>query len=240
MSALVLTLGLAGSALGVAAYGVFSPRSRLFGPLLYRGPKTASSGIALTFDDGPSLDATPRILDALDECGVRAAFFVIGANAEQRPGLVERMAREGHVVANHSYDHAAFGMFRGDSYWHEQLSRTDAVIEAIIGRRPALFRPPMGMKQPELMRALQACGHTTVTWSQRGFDGIPTSAERIVSRLAPRVRDGDVIALHDGFQRAATAGIATAQALPRLIAALRARHLEPKRLDELLQIRAYR
>jgi peptidoglycan/xylan/chitin deacetylase (PgdA/CDA1 family) len=229
-----------GTASGVAVYGVFAPRSSLFGRVVYRGPRSLPARVALTFDDGPSADLTPKLLDQLAELQVQAAFFVIGRNAERHPELVRRMDAEGHLIAGHSYDHSAWGMFYRHRYWRAQLTRTEQTLAAITGKRPALFRPPMGLKHPALLRVLQERGLTLVTWSRRALDGVPTSSESILQRLAPRARPGDILALHDGHRLSPAVGNdATLRALPPLVAALRNRGLQPVRLDELIGVAPY-
>jgi peptidoglycan-N-acetylglucosamine deacetylase len=220
-------------------YTVVSPRSTFWGPVIHRGDDSQPR-YALTFDDGPTADSTARILDTLGELGAKAAFFVIGRNVESAPDLVRRMYDEGHVVANHSYDHSHFGMMRMGWYWERQFTRTDGLIRDIIGQKPALFRPPMGARQGHVMSAARRHGHTVVTWSRRGFDGVTTTAERIVNRLAPSTRAGEIVVLHDGVEphlkRDPTGTVA---AVGPLIRRLRDRGLEPARLDELICVNPY-
>ena len=235
-------LAVAASAAGAAlAGGTFAPRSSFWGPVLSRAPKGQGQGVALTFDDGPTPGATDRVLDVLGELGVKAAFFVVGRNVQRHPMLVERMHAEGHVVANHTMDHAHFGVFRRQGYWRRQVDDTDETIRQIIGRRPALFRPPMGIKTLHITRAATASGHAIVTWTRRAFDGVATSPDRIVQRLGPTSGLGDILLLHDGVEPHATRRdpSATVAALRPLVESLRRRNLEPRPLDEMLGVRAY-
>lgn len=235
------TIGVGAAVLGgVAAYGLVAPRSRLWAPVIYRGASTDPPRVTLTFDDGPTPGSTPGILDTLAELEVRAAFFVIGMNAARWPDLIERIDAEGHIIGNHSYDHAYFGTMHRTAYWQRQLQRTDDVIESIIGKRPAMFRPPMGLKTGHLAAAARQSGHAIVTWSRRAFDGIPTRSERIVSWVVPAARAGDIVLLHDGCGRKPAPDTAGAvAALHPLILGLRRRGLEPVRLDELIDLAAY-
>ena len=223
----------------VVAHGTFVPRSSFWGPVLSNAP--AADGVALTFDDGPTPGATDRILDALGELGATAAFFVVGRNAERHPQLVKRMHDEGHVVGNHTLDHSHFGMLGRRRYWRRQIDDADRVIRQVIGRRPALFRPPMGIKTAHLFKAAAATGHTVVTWTRRGMDGIGTTPRRIVRRLGPTSRPGDILLLHDGLEphavRRDTA--ATVAAIRPLVQQLRSRGLEPRPLDAMLAVPAY-
>jgi peptidoglycan/xylan/chitin deacetylase (PgdA/CDA1 family) len=195
----------------------------------------------LTFDDGPTEGPTCRVLDALGEAGARATFFVIGVNARKYPRVVRRMFDEGHVVANHTFDHSHYGVFRLRRYWDDQLVRTRELIADLIGRRPALFRPPMGLRTGHCANAATRSGHRMVTWTRRARDGVMTTRGQILERLAPTTRAGDVLVLHDGvepngFRRDPQA---TVEAVGPLISALRERGLEPGRLDEAAGVGAY-
>jgi peptidoglycan/xylan/chitin deacetylase (PgdA/CDA1 family) len=224
----------------VLAVGTFGPRSNFWGTVLSRGVN--ARGVALTFDDGPTPGGTDRVLDALGELGVRAAFFVVGRNVLQHPSLVERMHAEGHVVANHSFDHSHFGMFGRRTYWRRQLEQTDEAILRVTGKRPALFRPPMGQKTGHMTRAASITGHSIVTWTRSAFDGVGASPERIVRRVTGPARAGDILLLHDGLEPNAIRRdpSATVAAVRPLVARLRAMGLEPQPLDEMLGLAAYR
>jgi len=225
---------------GALAYVSVAPTSCFWGPVVHRGDTGGVPRYALTFDDGPCERATPLILDTLRDLNARAAFFVIGVNARRSPRVVRRMYDEGHVVANHSFDHSHFGVMRLGRYWDRQLRQTDELLESIIGVRPALFRPPMGVRHIHLTRAVRRSGHTLLTWTRRGLDGVTTSAERIVHRLVPPTRAGDILILHDGIDpNMKRDPSATVAAVRPLILGLRERGLEPAPLDELIGVAPY-
>lgn len=238
----ILATGLAGAAVffSLGTYGAARPDSTMWGPVIARGPRDGAS-VALTFDDGPLPSATDRVLDALGESGVRAAFFVIGRCAERWPDLVRRMHDEGHLVANHSYDHHPFGLVGRERYWAREIRRADDVIADVVGRRPTLFRPPMGIKHWHLMNAAADLGRHVVTWSRRAMDSKPMDSASIVDRLVRPAQAGDVMLLHDGvnphLKPQDRAG--TIAAVRPLIAGLEARGLTPVRLDELLALPPY-
>jgi peptidoglycan/xylan/chitin deacetylase (PgdA/CDA1 family) len=216
------------------------PRGRLWGPIHYRGDRN-SNRYALTFDDGPVEGGTDRILDVLGEMNVKAAFFVIGRNVRVRPDLVVRMDREGHLVGNHTYDHWRMASMRLRRYWDRQVRQTDEAIQELIGRRPAMFRPPLGVKSPYINGAAARANQAMVMWTRRAIDGVPaTTPEKILRRLVPHTRGGDVLLLHDGaepgFSRDPSATVAC---LRPLVEQLREKGLEPVRLDELLQLPGY-
>jgi len=238
MSPVLATIS-AATAIGIGfTYATVFPGSQLWGKVLMRGPNT-SRAVALTFDDGPTPGATDAILDVLESHNARATFFVIGANAERHPDLLRRIHSRGHLLANHTYHHAHHGWLGTPRYWRDEIQRTDDIIHQAIGLRPAIFRPPMGIKTYFTLNEARRLGHTTVAWSRRAMDGISTTPERILLRLA-ELTPGDIVLLHDGIQPHRTRDPrATAEALPRLIDSIRGQNLEPKRLDELLGISGY-
>lgn len=188
--------------------------------------------VALTFDDGPDPQRTPAVLDLLARQGVRATFFVVGARAEAHPELVRRMAAEGHVVGNHSYTHSWRFPLRSLGRTVEELRRTGEVLLRITGRRPRLFRPPFGVTNPTIARAVRRLGLDPVGWSIRSLDTMGQSPERVAARILRRLHPGAVILLHDrcaGSER--LVGL--------LVEGLRSRGLEPVTLPELFDIEAY-
>jgi peptidoglycan/xylan/chitin deacetylase (PgdA/CDA1 family) len=220
-------------------YATVWPTSTFWGPAIARGP-TDTRQIALTFDDGPTPGSTDRVLEILAKTGLKAAFFVVGVNAQRDPELLGRIHEQGHLIANHTFDHSHYTVFGHLRYWKRQIGETDDLVESMIGVRPALFRPPMGVKTWHTARATRELGHTLVTWSRRAMDGFPTRAEQIVRRLSG-ARAGDILLLHDGVEPHSPHRdrSATIEALPMLIEHLRARELAPVRLDALLGLAPY-
>lgn len=228
------------SASGLLAYGTFTPSSQLWGRVIVRGSATERPAVALTFDDGPTAGPTERVLDLLRESGVPAAFFVVGRNCRRWPGLVRRMHDEGHVVANHTWDHSHAGWMGLRTYWDDQLRRTSDEVAQIIGRRPALFRPPMGIKTAFTLRAARRAGCRTVGWTRRARDGVSTTPAAILARFGAAAA-GDILLLHDGVEPNSPGRDPepTIAALPTLIGELRGLGLELARLDKLLGVGAY-
>ena len=228
------------TASAVMLWGTFVPQSRLWGNVVSRGD-ARSAAVALTFDDGPTPGPTERVLDMLGEAGAKAAFFVVGQNCRRHPRLVARMHDEGHLVANHTFDHAHLGVLRGRRYWTDQLRRTDDAIADAIGLRPALFRPPMGHKTCFTLAAVRRLKLGVVGWTHGARDGLPTTKARILERFED-VDAGDVLLLHDGVQPNTPDRdpAATLEALPTLLARIKDRGLAFARVDTLLGFQAYR
>lgn len=244
MAALAASLGIslaAAAVAGLASRATFVPKSKIWGSLIWEGSCENPPRVALTFDDGPTPGATDRLLDKLDELNIKAAFFAIGRNAERAPALLRRIDQAGHVIGNHTFDHSRYCAFGFTRYWREQMTRADDAISQAIGKRPRLFRPPIGHKTPHTMLAAKATDHVIVTWTDRSWDGLASmTSERIVDHIVPRSRAGTIIVMHDGVEPGRQRDpSATLNALGPMVAGLRARGLEPARLDELINIPAY-
>ncbi len=187
----------AGAAIvGGAAHGAFHRNSPIFGRPITR-VATRDRAVALTFDDGPNPDATPFILDALRERGVKATFFILGRHADQWPALVRRVADEGHAIGNHGWYHRKLH-FKSPAYVRDDLTRGTASIEAASGVHPALFRAPHGFRSPWVTSIARSLGQRTVGWSFGVWDSDRPGIETIVKRTVNGAKPGSILLLHDG------------------------------------------
>ncbi|BDI32857.1 hypothetical protein CCAX7_49080 [Capsulimonas corticalis] len=183
--------------------------------------------IALTFDDGPSPDITPHILDTLAAHDARATFFILGEQARLYPELVRRIAAEGHIVACHGDTHRAMVLMRRWTVVREIQSARAAIVSACpASGAPRLLRPPYGFKSPMLLLAARTLHLTLVTWSVDSGDYRRHGPAEISAAVLKRVKSGDIILLHDGAGRTATA-----DALPVILIALRERGFQPVTLE---------
>jgi peptidoglycan-N-acetylglucosamine deacetylase len=239
--AIALPLGVTTVAVLTSAHATFIPQSSIWGRNISRGPGAGTANrLALTFDDGPIPGFTDRILEILQHHSIPATFFVIGRHADAHPELLSRIDQAGHLIGNHTYDHDHLGCFGGPGYWRDQLHKTDQAILRAIGKRPALFRPPMGIKSCFTTRAARRQGHALVTWSLRGKDGVATTSARILARLVDQAKGGDILTLHDGADpHCQRTPEVTVETLPHLIQQLRARGLQFARLDDLIGLPGY-
>jgi peptidoglycan/xylan/chitin deacetylase (PgdA/CDA1 family) len=149
--------------------------------------------VALTFDDGPDPEYTPRLLDILERHHARATFFMVGKNAESYPELVQRVAQSGHAIGNHSWDHPSFPLISG----LKRRAQIRACARAIAPYGKRLFRPPYGMQN--LVSRLDAAllGYQVVTWNVVTTDWCGGNAVSIAEQVERQVRPGCVIVLHD-------------------------------------------
>ena len=202
------------------------PRSRLLGPNRTRLSSSAAARgeIALTFDDGPDPEVTPKVLDLLDAHGARASFFCIGERAAAHPALVREIITRGHRVENHSARHPMWFGFYGPMRMAREIALAQAWLTAAAGVAPRYFRAPMGIRNPLLAPVLAHLGLGYVSWSRRGFDAVTDDAERVFERIARGLRAGDIVLLHDGptpYAGLRSAGApAVLTVLPRLLSLL--------------------
>lgn len=180
----------------ILALGVFERRSPIFGAVFWKG-SAGGKRVALTFDDGPNEPYTSQILDILKERRVRATFFVAGSNCRRFPGTIERLARDGHEIGNHTWTHEVLPL-KPPSRIEEEIRKTSDIIEKLTGVRPALFRPPHGWRNPWTNAISRRCGCVPVAWTLGVWDTDRPGAEAIARRSLKGVRDGCVILLHDG------------------------------------------
>ncbi len=213
----------AGGAATLLAYSVFYSGSQVFAPVIRR--LSDHRAVALTFDDGPSPVFTPLILEILAKHHAKASFCLIGRNVLRHPALAARIVAEGHTVANHSWDHDHHGIWRSRAYWTDQLEWTSRVMVDTTGKKPALFRAPMGFKTWPQSRAVRHAGLHYLAWRVRGWDTLNWSPETIVRMITSQLRGGDIVTLHDGLEpaRQASSQERTVQALPRIIEAIHRR-----------------
>jgi peptidoglycan-N-acetylglucosamine deacetylase len=194
-------------------------------PTLYHQGAGTPHQVALTFDDGPDPKWTPQILDILKAANVKAAFFLVGQNAEEYPDLVRRIVSEGHEIGNHTYYHPNLALC-----WPEhvriELNATQLLLETITGRSTTLFRPPYAAdtspsKISELtpLELAQDLGYLVVLENIDPQDWARPGADVILQRVKQQRRDGSIILLHDaGGDREQTV-----EALPRILDYLKTR-----------------
>ncbi len=200
--------------------------------------------VVLTFDDGPDPDWTPKILDVLQQKNVKAAFFLIGLQAEKYPNVAQRIYAEGHEIGNHTFTHPDISNIR-KGYMRVELNLAERLFASRLGVKPLLFRPPYSIDQEpdtaDQVRPLeiaQQMGYITVgdkidphDWQDRPAADIVSD---VLSHLPPCDPDdqrcGNIILLHDGGGNRAQ----TVRALPMIIDGLRERGYEIVSVSQLL------
>jgi peptidoglycan-N-acetylglucosamine deacetylase len=177
-----------------------APGRRLGQQRLIWSVSTVEPLAALTFDDGPDPELTPRILEVLAEHGVQATFNVMGWNALRHPDLVRAVVAAGHELGNHTWTHQDLA-FQSALQTRRQLEWGREAIEWTAGVRPRFFRPPRGNLTGSAIEAAAELGYDVLLWSvTRGGAEVGTPAS-VADHLARTVAPGDVVALHDGIGR---------------------------------------
>ncbi|MFE5814521.1 polysaccharide deacetylase family protein [Streptomyces sp. NPDC056479] len=171
--------------------------------------------VALTFDAGPS-EHSARLLDILKDEKVPATFFLLGKrHIEKYPELVERMADEGHEVANHTWDHKRLTELEADEI-REEIDRPNKAIERLIGRRPTLMRPPQGRTNDTVHDICRELGMSEVLWSVTAKDYTTNDSKLIEQRVLDQTERDGIILLHDIYD-------GTVPAVPGIIDELKER-----------------
>jgi len=217
--------------LGIVAYGTSVLSAQFFLPVRYKGDEQSQS-IAITFDDGPVPGNTEKALAILKDHNVKAAFFCIGNRIAAHPDITRQIDDAGHLVCNHSYWHAVTFDLQTSSRIAKELTDTDHVIEATIGKRPNFFRPPYGVTNPMLATAVKKGGYKTIGWSVRSFDTVSQDAAQLMQRITRSLKGGDVVLFHDYCN-------ITLEILPAFLDHVAKRGLKIVRVDELLNEQAY-
>ena len=152
--------------------------------------------VALTFDDGPSSECTPRLLDILKKENVKATFFLVGKNIKENEDIVIRMKNEGHLIGNHTFNHSQLTKLGFDEAV-EEINTTNAWITNISGYTPEYIRPPFGSFTDEL---LSETSMSVVMWNVDPLDWKYKNKDIVTDKILKNVKNGDIILMHDIFE----------------------------------------
>lgn len=211
------------------------PRTSLLGPNLTRLPAAAQARreLALTIDDGPDPQITPRVLDLLDAAGARASFFCIGWRARQSPALCREIVARGHRVENHGDSHSnAFSLF-GPRRMRADVAAAQATLADITGQAPLFFRPTAGLRNPFLEPVLASLDLQLAAWTRRPYDTRDGRPQQVLQRLTRGLGPGDILLMHDGHAALTPEGQPVILAtLPLLLQRLKAESLHTVTLQQ--------
>lgn len=202
--------------------------------ILVRRVNTSLPVVALTFDDGPVIETTTPVLDALQRNQAYATFFLLGKRAENHHDLVKRIIREGHEVGNHSYSHANYNRMNTEEQM-EDIFRTNQIIEIISGQPVRLFRPPGGYLSMDMVDKCQAADLIIAYWTLKQDPKDWRNGKRasaIAKHILDNLEPGQIIILHDGAPNANE----TAKALDILIPELNKRGYACVTLSDLIAL----
>lgn len=216
--------------IGILSWGAFDLRLNFFMPSTTKGQQHTCQ-IAITFDDGPS-PFTLQILDLLDQYQAKASFFCIGAQVSRYPEIAKKIVEKGHVIANHSMNHPYEMGFLSSGKVRIEIEGANRAIEATTGKRTMLYRPPFGVSNPHIAKALQDCNLKSIGWNIRSLDTLNLSEHQIFARIKKRLNPGSIILLHDTSEK-------TVHVVKSLLIELKANKLEAVNLEDFLNQKVY-
>lgn len=156
--------------------------------------------IALTFDDGPNPEYTLRVLTLLKKHHAKATFFCIGKNVERNPEILKEIVKEGHLIGNHSYNHQNSFGFLSTKKVIEELEKAKEVIKSKVDLEVSFFRPPFGVTNPNIARAVKKINLKTFGWSVRSYDTSAKNPEKVYQKIIAKIKKGDVLLMHDSSE----------------------------------------
>jgi len=174
--------------------------------------------VALTFDDGPDGRFTIQILNILKKYNVKATFFVVGRNAQKYPAVLKRIASDGHVIANHSWDHKDFTKLN-KSQIRNEISKTQLLINKQVGNSVPIVRMPYGAFNKNVLKTIADMGYQNIYWSvdAKDWSGISTAA--IQRNIKKDLKPGAIILMHCSGKPSSISN--TVKALPQIIEMLK-------------------
>lgn len=215
----------------VLFYDCYYVGSNFFLPVICSA-KTDKKVISLSFDDGPAPGNTLRILQILKDNNAEAAFFCIGRHITKNQAILKQVYDEGHLIGNHTFSHHFwFDMFSSGKMLADMRSM-DKEVNNIIGKTPKLFRPPYGVTNPNLRKAIIQGNYTPVGWSMRSMDTVIKDEKKLLNKVSGKIKPGAVFLFHDTSD-------ATVSVLPAIIDQIREEGYTIVRLDKMLNLQAY-
>lgn len=216
----------------VTLFGSFLIRWDYHFKSLHSTKSIKENQIAITFDDGPHPEFTPKALALLKQYNAKATFFCIGKNIEAYPQVFSAIVEQGHTVGNHTYSHAKnFGFFNTEKVI-EELQKTNVIVKNSTGLEMQLYRPAFAVTNPRIKKAIEVTKLQPIGWNVRSLDTTPRTAEMIFKRTTNNLSKGDVILLHD-------TSLKSIVVLERLLLFLQEQQMESVSVDSLFRIKAY-
>ncbi len=193
----------------------------------YRSVEVDGPYIALTFDDGPSPETTPKLLKILAERNIKATFFVLGTHATANPDILRSQIAAGHEVGNHSWNHPQLTKIKLEAA-DKQIEDTSAAIQNATGVKPIYLRPPYGSMTPALQHHIsEKYGISTIYWSVDPLDWKIRDPQSVYDQIMKQVKPGAIVLAHDIHAT-------TVAAMPRLLDALIAKGYKFVTVSELI------
>jgi peptidoglycan/xylan/chitin deacetylase (PgdA/CDA1 family) len=190
--------------------------------------------VALTFDDGPDAKITPKVLDVLKQNDVKGNFFFIGEKVGQNKDVVKRAFSDGNLVLSHSFNHPDLST-KSEADIDKQIKDTENAIFNVIGKKPALIRPPYGETNDAVLKEASRNDLRIIIWSIDTLDWSQREKDNITKNVLDNVRPGEIILMHSNEDKKVTL-----EALPDIISGLKAKGYSIVTLSEMLGVNAYK
>ena len=195
-------------------------------------PLITDKEIAITFDDGPNKEYTLKVLDILKKHNAVATFFCVGKNIEQHPTIIKKIIAEGHLIGNHSYSHSNYFGFFNTKKVIAEIEKTNQLVKILTNKQVTYFRPPFGVTNPSISKALKHTKHLTFGWNIRSLDTVISNEQKIINRITNKVQPGSIILLHDSHHKIEVV-------LEQLLIFLQKNNYKTVSLEELSNTKAY-
>jgi len=215
----------------VLFYGSYFVQSQFYMKTVCKAD-TAEKKIALTFDDGPLNSYTPQLLSVLSNHNVMATFFCIGKNAATHTALLRQVHQQGHIIGSHSFSHGLWFDLLSAKKMEADLQQAHAVFKKELDCNIKWFRPPYGVTNPNLKKAVERMGYTAIGWNVRSMDTVAKDEQGLLKKLKQSLKPGAVFLFHD------TMAI-TVKVLPDFIIYAQQQGYEIAPLDKLLNLQPY-
>lgn len=157
---------------------------------------TSTSKVLLTFDDGPHPIYTPLVLNILKKYNIKAVFFLIGKNINGNEHIVKQIKEEGHFIGNHSFSHENTFPIWSTEKIKEDIMKCDEKLRS-LNIETNLFRPPFGVTNPNIAKAIHQLNFQSIGWSLRTYDTTSTSKEQLIEKVKSKIKGGDIILMHE-------------------------------------------
>ena len=212
--------------LGLKAGGAFDIRWSYFTPAIYKGNGANERTLYLTFDDGPT-PITTQFLEYLHQENIKATFFCIGKQIAQYPDILKATKSAGHLIGNHTYNHSNKNGFLNKTQMLNELILCNRIIQQTVGIEPTIFRPPFGVTNPTISRAVQQLQLKVIGWNIRSLDTITADPTIIAQRVIQKLKPGSIILMHDTTEK-------SLMALKMIIIAARKQEYQFGMIDEIV------
>ncbi|NJO89811.1 MAG: polysaccharide deacetylase family protein [Chloroflexia bacterium] len=175
---------------GILIWGASSINSQLFMHTICKNNNEKL--VAITFDDGPDESNTEEILDVLSKYNSKASFFFIGSKIEKHQELVIKAHKNHHTIGNHTFTHANNFPVKSKRAIKAEIEKTQECIKSVTGKENVYFRPPFGVTNPNIAKAIKGMNLEVIGWSIRSFDTMHKSKEQTLKRVISKIKGGDI------------------------------------------------